>query len=124
MIDRLITEAEEEADAAGKEKLIEEALEVGLAVLARSAARFALKGLVQNCLQVNLQVSMQAISKASMPDHFDFFNGVNLGVTMFAVLLDIPDMIGIFMFIGWLQNEVKNHVREGEEGFERVRPRI
>jgi len=95
-----------------------------LAVVARSAARFALKGLVQNCLQVNLQVSMQAISKASMPDHFDFFNGVNLGVTMFAVFLDIPDMISIFMFIRWLQSEVSKHVKNGIPGFERVQPRI
>merc|ERR550532_2994252 len=118
MIDRLMTDAQMLEDGDEKVEKVEEALEVGLAILARCAARFALKGLVQNCLQVNLQVSMQAISKASMPDHFDFFNGVNLGVTMFAVLLDIPDMIGIFMFIGWLQNEVKNHVREGEEGFE------
>merc|ERR550532_2573826 len=118
MIDRLITEAEEQEDEDEKIHRMEEALEVGLAILARSAARFALKGLLQNCFQVNLQVSMQAISKAAMPDHFDFFNGVNLGVTMFAVFLDIPDMISIFMFIGWLQNEVKNHVREGEEGFE------
>merc|ERR1719195_2606549 len=124
MIDRLMQEAEQEEDFGEKVKCVEEALEVGLALLARSAARFALKGLVQNCLQVNLQVSMQAISKASMPDHFDFFNGVNLGVTMFAVLLDIPDMISIFMFIRWLQSEVSRHVKRDVPGFERVRPRI
>merc|ERR1719195_694714 len=124
MIDRLMQEAEQEEDFGEKVKCVEEALEVGLAILARSAARFALKGLVQNCLQVNLQVSMQAISKASMPDHFDFFNGVNLGVTMFAVLLDIPDMIGIFMFIRLLQSEVSKHVKNGVPGFERLQPRI
>merc|ERR1719297_493334 len=105
MIDRLMQEAETKEDNDEKVHLIEEALEVGLAILARSAARFALKGLLQNCFQVNLQVSMQAISKAAMPDHFDFFNGVNLGVTMFAVFLDIPDMIQVFGFVHWLQNE-------------------
>merc|ERR550532_2815928 len=126
MIIRLVTEAEnkhfsqEEGFSDEKVYLIEEALEVGLAVVARSAARFCLKGLVQNCLQVNLQVSMQAISKASMPDHFDFFNGLNLGVTMFAVFLDIPDMISIFYFIWWLQDQVNHHVSADETEFTRV----
>lgn len=124
MIERLMEEADQCEEPQHKLKIIEEALEVGLAILARSAARFALKGLVQNCLQVNLQVSMQAISKASMPDHFDFFNGVNLGVTMLAVFLDIPDMIQVFGFVHWLQNEVATHVDEAAEHFEEVQARI
>merc|ERR1719336_1159525 len=106
MIERLMGEAQTQDNHGEQLKHLEEALEVGLAILARSPARFALKGLVQNCLQVNLQVSMQAISKSSMPDHFDFFNGVNLGVTMFAVFLDLPDLISIFMFISWLRGRV------------------
>merc|ERR1719195_1777475 len=114
MIDRLLRAAEATEEDDEKVKCIEEALEVGLAILARSAARFALKGLLQNCFQVNLQVSMQAISKAAMPDHFDFFNGVNLGVTMFAVFLDIPDMISIFLFVGRLKADIKRHVSESE----------
>jgi len=116
MIKRLPAETNDKLKIAG------EAIEIGLAVLARSAARFCLKGLVQNCLQVNLQVSMQAISKGAMPDHFDFFNGVNLGVTLLAVFLDIPDMISIYMFVKWLQKEVKAQLEGMEHG--RLKTRI
>jgi len=123
MIERLMREADRCDTTNEKENLVEEALEVALAVLARSAARFALKGLVQNCLQVSLQVSMQAISKGAMPD-YDFFNGVNLGVTMLAVLLDIPDMISIWAFISWVKCEIMVHVSENVAGFPRVHSRM
>jgi len=124
MIYRLMAEADEQEDDNDKVHLIEEAVEVGMAILARSAARFALKGLVQNCFQVYLQVAMQAISKSSMPDHFDFFNGLTLGITIFSVFLDIPDMINIFLLIGWLQAHVSEYVSGEGAVFERVRKRI
>jgi len=130
MIILLVTEAEnkhfsqEEGFTEDGLNCIEEGIEMGLAILARTGARFALRGLVQNCLQVNLQVSMQAISKASMPKHFDWFNGISLGITVIAVFLDIPEVISIFRFIQWLRMKVDELKRKDNRGFQKMESRI
>lgn len=85
-----------------------ELVEIAVGATSRCLARFALKGFIQNALQINLQVTMFAISKTVLNGNVDWGNALTMGMTCIIMLIDIPDMVGMLMFVIHIQKRTKN----------------